>query len=93
MDTNTSMRKYKLIDLLESNYGHNIFAFLYKKDSYNLKRAFYNNSNILNRIEKFNWVSKCAKCDDTGIGFIKNYPCQRCHPELYIYSDDERFYN
>ena len=93
MDTNTSTRKYKLIDLLESNCGHNVFAFLYKKDSYALKRAFYNNPNILNQIEKFKWEAKCARCDDTGLSFIEDYPCQGCHPELYVYSDDERFYD
>jgi len=93
MDTNTSMRKYKLMNLLESNCVLNIFAFLYKKDSYALKASCYNNKNILTRIEKFNWIAECTRCDDTGLSFIENYPCQRCHSNLYVYSDDERFYD
>ena len=93
MDVNTSTRNSKLIDLFESNSGNTIFSFLYKKDSYALKRAFYNNPNILNRIEKFKWIAKCTRCDDTGISFIEDYPCQRCRPDLYVYSDEEGFYD
>jgi len=89
LQNDTSM----LVDLLETNCGYNIFSFLYKKDSYVLKRVFYNNKNILNQIEKFNWISKCNRCDDTGLSFIENYPCQQCHPELYVYSDEEGFYD
>ena len=92
MDVNTSANENKLINLLESNCVQNIFAFLYKKDSYILKRAFYNNQNILNQIEKFKWIAKCTICDDTGLSFIEDYPCQHCHSELYVYSDEEGFY-
>ena len=43
-------------------------------------------------VKNYSWGIDCFSCNDTGV-IYNNYPCQQCHPESWVYSDDERFYD